>query len=81
METAGGTHYARTAGVKWILPLILQVSLADFLKVTQQEGWGATLGLTKASQAWVSPTSKTPQQTLTRGVGTLIFGASPESQS
>lgn len=27
------------------------------------------------------PRSKTPQQTLTRGVDTLIFGASPESQS
>lgn len=44
LRQAGGTHYARTAGVKWILPLILQVSWADFLKVTQQEGWGATLG-------------------------------------
>ena len=44
LRQAGGTHYARTAGVKWILPLILQVSWAGFLKVTQQSG-GPSLGM------------------------------------
>ena len=68
--------------MKWILPIILQVSWADFPKVTEQEGRGATLGPPRGfTSLGVSPDLRL-LGSHSQGVwGTLIFGAFPESQS